>query len=170
MLTLESLISFVCSKLVISTARLILVIPLLISLASCAGEGAGGIDPNSGIAHADGGDEDPVITMASAGTEVTAQVTWEPPPSFIAAGYDFYYGKRSSDEVTSDEVTSDDVALDESASCTRGEKQTVDGPQATITGLEPGAQYFFVIRAFNEDQSETICSNEITAETTPAQS
>ncbi|MBK9306962.1 MAG: fibronectin type III domain-containing protein [Nitrospira sp.] len=165
MLTLETLIRSVSSKLVTSMVRLILVIPLLMSLASCAGEEAGGIDPNSGIAHADGGDEDPIVTMSSTGTGVTAQVTWEPPPGFVAAGYEFYYGKQSSDEVASDEIVSD-----EPVSCTRGEKETVDAPQATITGLEPNAQYFFVIRAFNEDQSETMCSNEITAETTPAQS
>lgn len=177
MLMCERLFGLQPCKSLILMANGLLMFPLVIALAGCAGEGAGGIDPNSGLAHAEDGEEDPVITMTPTDTGVTAQVRWEPPPDFGAAGYEFYYGKRSSADGTSgdnisseDDVNSDTPDAQGPPSCTHGEKQTVDGPQATIDGLEPDTQYFFVIRAFNEDQSETLCSNEITVETTPTQS
>jgi len=169
MLTCKSLIKVLPDRPSISTLYLLLIIPLLIGLTNCAGEGGPGSDSN--LAHADGGEGDPIITMTPTATGVTAQLTWDPPPNFETAGYDLYYGKRSSEEVSSEEPDSEEeLGSGEPTSCTRGEKQTVAGPEATITGLEPNTQYFFVIRAFNEDQSATMCSNEITAETTMAQS
>jgi hypothetical protein len=60
--------------------------------------------------------------------------------------------------------------LEEPRFCSDGESQTVQAPSATITGLEPNTPYFFAIRAFNENESESLCSNEITAVTPPAQS
>lgn len=171
MLMCERLFGLQPCKSLILMANGLLIFLLVIALAGCAGEGAGGIDPNSGLAHADDGEEDPVITMTPTATGVTAKVTWEPPPDFGAAGYEFYYGKRSSADATSeDDINSDAPDVQGAPSCTHGDKQTVDGPQATIDGLEPDTQYFFVIRAFNEDQSETLCSNEIMVETTPTQS
>lgn len=166
MLTLEALISFVHSKLDVSTTRLILGIPLLMSLAGCAGEGAGG--SASGLAHADGGDADPIVTMTPTPTGITANVTWDPPPDFDAVRYHIYYGKRSTEEVGSEESDSEELGSEESRSCSQGEKQAIDTPSATITGLEPDTQYFFAIRALNENESEGLCSNEIAARTPSA--
>nr|WP_281720902.1 fibronectin type III domain-containing protein [Nitrosomonas nitrosa] len=176
MLMCESLIKVLPSKSSISMPYLILIIPLLMGLTGCAGEEVGGSASNPELAHADAADEDPTVTMAPTATGVTAQLTWNPPPNFEAAGYDIYYGKRSSEEVSSEEPGSlgepgsEELSSEEPPSCTRGQKQTVDGPQATITGLDRNTEYVFAIRAFNEDRSESLCSNEITAETTPAQS
>jgi hypothetical protein len=108
--------------------------------------------------------------MTQTPTGVTAQVTWDPPPNFKVAAYDIYYGMGSSEQISSEESASEELGSEEPSPCTRGEKQTVDGPQATITGLDPNTQYVFAIRAFNEDKSESLCSNAITAVTTPAQS
>jgi len=166
----ESVTRVFSNRFGISMPSLMLIIPLLIGLTGCAGEEAGGAASNPDLAHADGGDTDPVITMTPTATGVTAQLSWDPPPHFEAAGYDIYYGKHSPEEISSDESGSEDLSSTDPPSCTRGERQSVDGPQATVTSLEPNTQYFFVIRAFNEDQSETICSNEFTAETTPAHS
>jgi hypothetical protein len=169
-----------------SNAYIILVIPLLMSLAGCNGEGGGGpiisslsapTDATTGSdseqdAHSedgdhDDGDEDPIIMMTSTPTGVTARLTWDPPSGIDVAGYDIYYGKRSAAGVSSEESESEDVSSEEPLSCSRGEKQAVEAPSATITDLEPNTEYFFAIRAFNE--SESLCSNEIVAVTPSAQ-
>jgi fibronectin type III domain protein len=176
-----------------SMSHLIFVIPLFIPLAGCSNDGAGGpvistlstptdaaagLDSdqssNSEPAHHDG-DEDPIITMTPTPMGVTAHLTWDPPPDFNVAGYYIYYGKRSPEEPRSEEVSLQETSPEESdseepGSCSHGEKQAVDAPPATITGLEPNTQYFFAIRAFKEKESESFCSNEILAVTPPAQS
>ena len=196
MLTLEDLVRFVSRKSNISMVRLILVIFLLMPLAGCSGEGGGGPtisslspptddatgsdsdqDPNaetldSGVGHSDG-EDGPVITMTPTPMGVTAHLNWDPPADINAAGYNIYYGKRSpeepsSEESGSEEVGSEEVSAEEPNSCARGENQAVEAPAATITGLEPNTRYFFAIRAFND--SDSICSNEITAVTPSAQS
>ena len=111
--------------------------------------------------------------MTQTPTGVTAHLTWDPPPDFEVAGYYIYYGKRSPEEPHSEESSSQETSSEESnseelTSCSRGERQAVEAPPATITGLEPNTQYLFAISAFNE--SESLCSNEITAVTPSAQS
>ena len=130
------------------------------------------------------GEEDPVITMTSTPTGVTAHVTWDHPPNMNVAGYKIYYRKQpsaepspeesgseefSSEEPTS-EPTSEESTLEEPSSCSSGQSQTVEGPSATIVGLEPDTRYVFAIHAFNENESESLCSNEIMAVTPPAES
>lgn len=166
MLTFETLMSFVRGKVNTSMGRLILIVPLLMSVPGCAGDEAGGSAP--GLAHVDGGEEDPIITMTPTPTGVTAHVTWEPPPDFDAARYHIYYGKHSLEEAGSEESTSEELGAEESLSCSQGEKQAVDASSATITGLEPDTEYFFAIRALNENESESLCSNEIVARTPSA--
>lgn len=186
MLTLETLVGFVSWKSNISMANLILLLLLLMPLAGCTGEGAGGpavsnlstptdasegmdsdLARDSEVADSDDG-IDPVITMTPTPSGVTAHVTWAPPPGADVAGYHVYYGKRSSEEPSSEETSSEESNSEQPSSCSYGESQAVEAPPATITGLEPNAPYFFAIRAFND--SESICSNEITAVTPSAQS
>lgn len=185
MWTTETVASVVSWKSKISMAHLIWVL-LLMPLAGCSGDGAGGpiisslstpTDATAGLdsdqapdsaVEDSAGEEDPIITMTPTPTGVTAQLTWDRPANIHTAGYVLYYGKRSSDEPTSEESDSEEFHSEESAACSRGEHQAVEAPPATITGLEPNTQYVFAIRAFNE--SESLCSNEITAVTPPAQS
>ena len=186
-----------------SMSHLIFVIPLLMPLAGCSNDGAGGpvisslstpADASAGSgsdsdqAHHSGatdadGEEDPTITMTPTPTGVVAHVTWVHPPGMSVAGYDIYYRKQpavepssaessseepASEEPASEEPASGDFDSEEQSSCSSGERQTVESPAATITGLEPNTRYSFAIRAFNE--SESLCSNEITAMTPSVQS
>ena len=180
MLSLGTLVKPDTCKSNLSMAHL-LIIFLLMPLAGCTGEGAGGpilssfstpTDTAAGLdsdqpthleATDSGGEEDPMITMTSTPTGVTAHVTWDHPPDIKVPGYYIYYGKRSPAESGSGDSGSEDPS-----SCSYGENQAVEAPPATITGLEPNTAYFFAIRAFNE--SESLCSNEIMAVTPPAQS
>lgn len=186
MLTLADSVRFVSHKWNISMAHLIFAIFLLMPLTGCTGEGAGGPmvsslstptdaaagsdsdqAPNSAVADSDG-EEDPMITMTPTPTGVTAHVTWDRPSDFNPTGYYIYYGKRSPEELRSKESSSEESSSEEPTSCSRGESQPVEGPPATITGLEPNTPYFFAIRAVND--SESICSNEITMVTPPVES
>jgi len=188
MLTIGNLVSFFSRKSNVSMAHLILVIPLLVLLAGCTGEGGGGpmvsslstpTDSTAGLDSDQGsdskaadsdGEEDPKITMTSTSTGVTARVAWDRPSDFNVAGYTIYYGKRSSKEPSSEESNSEESGSEESdpSVCSYGESQDVNAPPATITGLEPNTQYFFAIRAHNE--KESLCSNQIMALTPPVES
>ncbi len=167
----------------ISTAYLALGLLLLMPLGGCSGDGAegpiisslstltdatGGWDsdqaPDSAAA-APNGEEDPIISMTPTATGVTAHVTWDRPPDINVASYTIYYGKRSTKESRSE---ASGLGESEPNECFSGEIQTVEAPPATIVGLEPDTPYVFVIRAFNE--SESLCSNEITVKTPPAES
>lgn len=186
MLPAKTSASVVIQKPSFSMAQLILVISLVMSLAGCTNDGAGGPilsslstptdtsaglgsdqAPDSEAADSDG-EEDPTITMTPTPTGVTAHVTWNRPSDFNATGYSIHYGKRSSEEPSSDESASNELSSEEPASCSMGESQTVEAPPVTITGLEPNTPYFFAIRAFND--AESICSSEVTAVTPSAQS
>lgn len=189
MLTLETLISFLFQRSSFLMLHQMLVISILLSLAGCTGEGASGpiisslsspTDVTEGLdsdqaAHSEDvnhndGEEDPIITMTSTATGVTAQVTWERPSDINVAGYAVYYGKRSEETPSPEESSSEESGAKEPTACSRGESQAVENPPATITGLEPNTPYFFAIRAFNESESESLCSNEIIVVTPPAQS
>jgi hypothetical protein len=198
MMTLETLISFFSRKSIISTAYPALLILLFIALAGCTNDGAGGptisslSTPTNASAGLDSGlasdseiedsagEEDPVITMTSTPTGVTANLTWDPPPNVKVTGYQIYYEKHSSENQGSEEsieeeldwsegsARPEDSTSDKPSLCSYGESQTVEAPSATIVGLDPGTPYVFAIRAFNE--SESLCSNEIPAVTPPTQS
>lgn len=189
MLTLETLISLVSRRSNLSMASLLLVMPVILSLAGCNGEGGGGpiitslsspTDATTGSdsqpdAHAedgdhDDGDEDPIIMMTSTPTGVTARLTWDPPSGIDVAGYAIHYGKHTSQEPGSEEASAEEMTSEEPTACSRGESQAADGPSATITDLEPNTEYFFAIRAFNQNESESLCSNEIVAVTPSAES
>jgi hypothetical protein len=96
------------------------------------------------------------------------------------AGYSVYYRKQplsepsseepASEEPASEEPASEEPGSEEPSSCSSGESQAVAAPAATITGLEPNTRYLFAIRAFNGNESESLCSNEIAAVTPSAQS
>ncbi len=185
MLPIETLAHFASWKSNVSMAHLTLSVLLLMPLGGCSGEGdaAGGpiisslstptdtteeLDSDqashSAVADSGGeGEEDPTITMTPTSAGVTAHLTWDRPSEFKATGYYIYYGKRSPEELRPEESSSE-----EPSSCSYGESQAVEAPPATITGLAPNTQYVFAIRAFNE--SESLCSNEITAVTPPAES
>ncbi len=203
MLLLKPLASSVSWPSNISIALPTLPVLLLLLVAGCTGEGAGGpmisslSTPTDATAESDSdqvhhsamadsggdGEEDPAITMTSTPTGVTAHVTWVHPPNMNVAGYDIYYRKQPAAEPSSEESgseesgsekssseapASEESGLEEPSSCSSGESQAVEAPAATITGLEPNTRYAFAIRAFNE--SESLCSNEITAVTPPAES
>ncbi len=193
MLMFEDLVRFVSRKSNISMAHPILVIFLLMPLAGCTGEGGGGptisslstptdasagldSDPTSDSEATDSdGEGDPIITMTPTPTGVTAHMTWVHPQNMNVAGYNVYYRKQLSAELNSEEFNPEEPASEESgseelSSCSSGESQAVKAPAATITGLEPNTRYFFAIRAFNENESESLCSNEIMAVTPSAQS
>lgn len=189
----KAVVHIASRNLTVSIAHLALFILPLVPLAGCANDGAEGpmasslsratdadasLDSNqtsnAELAHHDGGDSDPIIAMTPTATGVTAHVAWEPPSNFNPVGYSIYYGKRSSEELSSEgsssqEAGSEEVRVEESveepSSCSRGTAQAVAAPTATITGLEPNTQYFFAIRAINENESESLCSNEIIAVT-----
>ncbi len=173
------------------SSNIILAILLLMPLAGCSNDGGGGpiisslstptdpaaeLDsdqaPNSEVEDL-GGEEDPMITMTPTAGGVTAHLTWDRPSNFQVTGYSIHYGKRASEEPRSEESGSEESSSEESSteepsSCSQGESQAVEASPATITGLEPNTQYFFAIRAFNE--TESLCSNEITAVTPPVES
>lgn len=194
MLRLETLVRFFSRKSIISTAYPALLILPFIALAGCTNDGAGGptisslstptdatagLDsdraPDSEVADSDE-EKDPIIAMTSTPTGVTASLTWDRPTAINVAGYQIFYGKRSSDEPrsseesvsNSEESISEILGSEETGSCSQGEIQAIEAPPAMITGLEPDTRYFFAIRAFSE--SESLCSNEITVVTPPAQS
>lgn len=185
MLTLEDLVRFVSRKSNSSMAHPVLVIFLLLPLAGCTGEGGGGptISSLSTPTKATAGDgsesnpdseaedsaaeQDPIITMTSTPTGVTANLTWAHPTDIKVAGYQIHYEKRSSEKPDSEEVSAEESNSDKPSLCSYGESQTVEAPAATIVGLEPNTPYVFAIRAFNE--SESLCSNEIPVVTPPAQ-
>lgn len=178
----------------ISATSLVLVMPVLMALAGCTNDGAGGpiisslstptdaaaeLDSDhvsdSEEADHDGAGEDPIITITSTPTGITAHLTWDRPSDIDVTGYSVHYGKHSEESPSSDEPSLDGSSTEESASeepdsCSRGEAQVAEGSSATITGLEPNTSYFFAIRAFNENDSESICSNEFVALTPPAES
>ncbi len=198
MLTRETLTSLVTRKSNVSITHLALFILLLMPLAGCSGEGAGGpvvsslSTPTNASAGLDSdlasdseiedsaGEEDPVITMTSTPTGVTANLTWDPPPNVKVTGYQIYYEKRSSENQGSEQSIEEELDWSEASDrpeesnsdkpslCSYGESQAVDAPSATIVGLESDTPYIFAIRAFNE--LESLCSNEIPAVTPPAQS
>jgi hypothetical protein len=192
MLTRETLPSLVTWKSHISMIHLALFILVLMLLASCTNDGAGGpiisslsaptdasaeLDsdraPDSESADSDG-EKDPVITMTSTSTGVTASLIWDRPTDINVAGYQIFYGKRSSEEPNPEELIdegagSEELGSEQSRACSHGESHAVEASPATITGLEPNTEYVFAIRAFNENESESLCSNEIVAVTPPAQ-
>jgi hypothetical protein len=197
MMTLQTLVSLFSRK-SISTAYPALFILPFIALAGCTNDGAGGPTisslstptdatagsnsdqvPQSEATDSDG-EPDPIITMTPTPTGVTAQLTWVHPPGMNVAGYKIYYRKQPSaepspEESGSEEFSSEEPASEESgseapSSCSSGESQTVEGPSATIVGLEPDTRYAFAIHAFNENESESLCSNEVMAVTPPAES
>jgi Fibronectin type III domain len=193
MMTLETLVSFFSRKSIISTAYPALLILPFIALAGCTNDGAGGptisslstpTDATTGLdsdqipqseATDSDGEEDPVITMTSTPTGVIAHVTWDRPPDINVARYNVYYRKQppaesSSEESGSEESASEESGLEEPSSCSSGQRQTVEGPSATIVGLEPDTRYVFAIHAFNENESESLCSNEVMVVTPSAES
>jgi len=186
MLRLEDLVDFVSWKSNSSMVPPILAIFLLMLLAGCTGEGGGGptisslstptkasvgdgseSNPDSEIEDS-AAEEDPIITMTSTPTGVTANLTWAHPTDIKVAGYQIYYEKRSSEKPSAEELSVEESNSDKPSLCSYGKSQTVEAPAATIVGLEPDTPYVFAIRAFNE--SESLCSNEIPAITPPAQS
>jgi hypothetical protein len=174
---------------------IILAISSLMILAGCTNDGAGGPilsslssptdetaalesdhthDSTESISGEEG-EEDPIITMTSTSDGITARLTWDHPPDVTVTGYSIHYGKRSAEEPVAEESPSEESNLEETSSeapssCSYGERLVVQAPPATITGLEPNTRYFFAIRALSETKSESICSNEITVITPPAQS
>jgi hypothetical protein len=192
MLMRETLASLVNWKSNVSMTLPALFILLLMPLAGCSGEGGGGpvisslskptkatagLDsgqaPHSEATDSDG-EEDPLITMTPTSTGVTAHLTWVHPSDMNVAVYKVYYRKQpaepSPEESGSEEPASEESGLEEPSSCSSGESQAVEAPAAVITGLEPNTRYSFAIRAFNENESESLCSNEIMAVTPSAQS
>ncbi len=196
MLLFEHVVGFAFRKSILSMVYPALLILPLLWVAGCTGEGAEGpisssistptdastelgsdqaSDSEEADHDHDGGGEDPIITMTSTTTGVTAHLSWTRPSDIDVTGYAIYYGKHSEETASSDESPSEDadaaqVETEEPNSCSRGANQTVESPSATITGLEPNTSYFFAIRAFNESESEGLCSNEIMVITPPAQS
>lgn len=198
MLTRGTLVGFVAWKSNVSMTHLALFILLLMPLASCSGDGAGGpmisslsasTDASAGIqpglssdseATDSDGEPDPMIAMTPTPTGVTAHLTWVHPPNMNVVGYNVYYRKQpltepsseesNSEELASEESTSEESGSEEPSSCSFGESQTVEAPAATITGLEPNTRYSFAIRAFNANELESLCSNEIMAVTPSVES
>jgi hypothetical protein len=198
MLMRESLVSLVTWKPIFLMTHLALFTLLLMPLAGCSNDGAGGptisslskptnttagldSDPTTDSDIEDSaGEEDPVITMTSTPTGATADLAWDPPPDIKVTGYQIYYAKRSSENQGSKESIEEEVdwsegsdrpeesTSDKPSLCSYGESQTVEASSATIVGLEPNTPYIFAIRVFNE--LESLCSNEIPAVTPPAQS
>lgn len=190
MLLFKTLLGFAFRKSVLSLSYPAVVILMLSSLIGCADENAGGpvtsnlsapssttgaveSDEASHSTVADVGGEDPVITMTSTPSGVTANVSWDQPPGFKVTGYAIYYGKRSqgseSVETTSEESDSEASQSEEPSWCSQGESTPVEAPSITITGLQPNTEYFFAIRAFTAVESESLCSNAIMMTTPPAE-
>lgn len=192
MFPFEGLVSCVCRKFVLSVAYSAVAILFLISLTSCADEKTGGpvtsnLSPPKDAAGAmesdevshltvdtvpDIGGEDPMITMTSTPSGITANVSWDQPPGFNVAGYTIYYGKHSHDshsaEGASEALNSDESGSEEPDWCSTGESKTVQASSTSITGLQPNTEYYFAIRAFTEVESESLCSNAIMMTTPPA--
>ena len=131
-------------------------------------------DQNSrSTAADDGGEQDPVITMTATPSGITTNVSWERPPDFNVAGYSLHYAKHTqnsqSGEVMSEDADSEDFGATEPSWCSQGEHQIVAVPSVTISGLEPNTAYVFAIRAFTENESDSLCSNPIVVVTPQAE-
>ncbi|HMS86532.1 MAG TPA: fibronectin type III domain-containing protein [Nitrospira sp.] len=195
MLPFTTFLSFVSQNPIVSMVRMALLIFTLIPLAGCTNDGAEGpitssastatdttagfeSEHTSNASAADSesdGEADPKIDMVATSTGVTARLAWDPPADFNVASYKIYYGKRLPEKSGSEESGPEELVSEaprpeepESSVCSSGESQASKVPRATITGLEPDTEYVFAIRAFNE--TESFCSNEITAVTPPIQS
>jgi hypothetical protein len=97
------------------------------------------------------GDEGPTLSTSTASpTGVVASLEWDPATEPAAEGYYVYYGKASPSEP---------------GSCLYEHSEYVSTPSATITGLDPGTQYYFAVSTFNG--SNSVCSEEIST-ITPA--
>ena len=193
MLLCETLGGVVFRKSIFSMAYPAVVILFFILLTGCADEKAGGpvgsslsapTDPTGRLdsddsdqaphsTAADAGGEDPMITMASTPSGITADVTWNQPSGLNSTGYTIYHGKylyNSPLEETLSEESNPEVAHSEESSwCFQGESRTVETSSTTITGLDPDTPYFFAIRAFTQNESESPCSKAIVVVTPPAE-
>ena len=99
-----------------------------------------------------GGEGGPAVSTSSTPTGATASLAWDPVQDPTVTAYYVHYGKQSSGQ---------------SGACSYQENQSVNIPNATITGLDPNTQYFFAVSAYNGLHGP--CSNEVTTVTPPAQ-
>lgn len=95
-----------------------------------------------------GGEGTPAISTSSAPTGATASLAWTPVPDPSVTAYQVHFGKQSTGQA---------------GACTYQEVQSVSGPNATITGLDPNTRYFFAVSAYNGLSGP--CSNEVSAVT-----
>lgn len=99
-----------------------------------------------------GGEGGPAVSTSSTPTGATASLAWDPVQDPTVTAYYVHYGKQSSGQ---------------SGSCSYQDNQSANGPNATITGLDPNTRYFFAVSAYNGLHGP--CSNEVTTVTPPSE-
>jgi hypothetical protein len=98
-----------------------------------------------------GGEGGPAVSTSSAPTGATASLAWDPVQDPSVTGYYAHYGKQSAGQ---------------RGLCSYQDAQFVNGPNATITGLDPNTRYFFAVSAYNGLNGP--CSNEVSTVTPSA--
>lgn len=95
-----------------------------------------------------GGEGGPSVSPSLTPVGATASLVWDPVQDPTVTGYFVHYGKQSAGQP---------------GLCSYQDSQFVNGPSATITGLDPDTRYYFAVSAFNGVSGP--CSNEVSTVT-----
>ena len=98
------------------------------------------------------GEGAPSLSTSATPAGAIASLAWDPVTDPTVTAYYVHYGKQPAGQ---------------QGTCAYQDSQFVNGPSATITGLDPNTRYYFAVSAYNGLQSA--CSNEVSTVTPAAE-